>query len=124
MGCGTSDDFMTLGGFVVRNTFRNKRRSMLTMLSISFSLLLLTLMMSIWRTFYIDQGRPGFAAKRSSLGIGFRWHFFCPAYYRDKIRSRARSGGGCSDDLVWQTYIRMTGQRTSLRRWPPIRTSI
>jgi hypothetical protein len=44
---------MTLGGFVVRNTFRNKRRSLLTMLSISFSLLLLTMMMSIWRTFYI-----------------------------------------------------------------------
>ena len=49
---------MTLSSFVVRNTFRNKRRSLLTMLSISFSLLLLTLMMSIWRTFYIDQGPP------------------------------------------------------------------
>ena len=47
---------MTLGSFVVRNTFRNKRRSMLTMLSISFSLLLLTMMMSIWRTFYVDTG--------------------------------------------------------------------
>ena len=33
---------MTLGSFVVRNTFRNKRRSLLTMVSISFSLLLLT----------------------------------------------------------------------------------
>lgn len=49
-------EFMTLSGFVMRNTFRNKRRSVLTMLSISFSLLLLTLMMSIWRTLYIDQG--------------------------------------------------------------------
>ena len=47
---------MTLGSFVVRNTFRNKRRSLLTMVSIGFSLLLLTMMMSIWRTFYIDPG--------------------------------------------------------------------
>ena len=38
---------MTLGTFVVRNTFRNKRRSLLTMVSIGFSLLLLTMMMSI-----------------------------------------------------------------------------
>lgn len=38
---------MTLGSFVVRNTFRNKRRSLLTMVSISFSLLLLTLMICI-----------------------------------------------------------------------------
>ena len=77
MGCGISDDFMTLGGFVVRNTFRNKRRSLLTMLSISFSLLLLTMMMSIWRTFYIDQGAPECREDASLLGTGFRWHFFC-----------------------------------------------
>jgi putative ABC transport system permease protein len=60
---------MTLGTFVVRNTFRNTRRSILTMLSIGFSLLLLTLMISIWRSFYIDQVAPE------------------PAYYRDKIRT-------------------------------------
>ena len=46
---------MTLGTFVVRNAFRNKRRSLLTMISISFSLLLLTLMICIWRSFYFDQ---------------------------------------------------------------------
>ena len=49
---------MTLSSFVMRNAFRNKRRSLLTMLSITFSLLLLTLMGSIWRTFYIDVGTP------------------------------------------------------------------
>ena len=54
---------MTITGFIVRNTFRNKRRSILTVLSIGFSLLLLTLMMTIWRTFYIDQGAPD-SAKR------------------------------------------------------------
>src|SRR5450755_838520 len=77
---------MTLGSFVVRNTFRNKRRSLLTMASISFSLLLLTLMMSIWRTFYIDLGPPD-AARRIITRDRVSLAFFLPAYYRDKIRS-------------------------------------
>jgi putative ABC transport system permease protein len=77
---------MTLGGFVVRNAFRNKRRSLLTMLSISFSLLLLTMMMSIWRTFYIDQGPPN-AMKTIITRDRVSLAFFLPAYYRDKIRS-------------------------------------
>jgi putative ABC transport system permease protein len=77
---------MTLGSFVVRNTFRNKRRSVLTMISISFSLLLLTLMMSIWRTFYLDPGTPD-AAKRIITRDRVSLAFFLPAFYRDKIRS-------------------------------------
>lgn len=77
---------MTLGGFVVRNTFRNKRRSGLTMLSISFSLLLLTLMMSIWRTLYIDRG-TALSAKRLITRDRVSLSFFLPGYYRDKIRS-------------------------------------
>jgi putative ABC transport system permease protein len=77
---------MTLSSFVMRNTFRNKRRSLLTMLSIGFSLLLLTMMMSIWRTFYIDQGPPN-AAKTIITRDRVSLAFFLPAYYRDKIRS-------------------------------------
>ncbi len=77
---------MTLGSFVVRNTFRNKRRSILTLLSISVSLLLLTLMMSIWRTFYIDSGPPD-STKRIITRDRVSLAFFLPAYYRDKIRS-------------------------------------
>jgi len=77
---------MTLGSFVVRNTFRNKRRSLLTMISISFSLLLLTLMMSIWRTFYIDQGPPD-AVKRVVTRDRVSLAQFLPAFYREKIRS-------------------------------------
>jgi putative ABC transport system permease protein len=77
---------MTLSSFVMRNTFRNKRRSLLTLLSISFSLLLLTMMMSIWRTFYIDQGPPD-SAKRIITRDRVSLTFFLPAYYRDKIRS-------------------------------------
>jgi putative ABC transport system permease protein len=77
---------MTLSSFVLRNTFRNTRRSVLTMLSIGFSLLLLTLMISIWRTFYIDQVAPE-AAKRLITRDRVSLAFFLPAYYRDKIRA-------------------------------------
>jgi putative ABC transport system permease protein len=77
---------MTLGSFVVRNTFRNRRRSILTLLSISFSLLLLTLMASIWRTFYVDTGAAD-SAKRVITRDRVSLAFLLPAYYRDKIRS-------------------------------------
>jgi putative ABC transport system permease protein len=77
---------MTKISFVVRNSFRNKRRSILTMLSIGFSLLLLTLMMTIWRSFYIDQGAPD-SMKRVITRHKVSLTFFLPTYYRDKIRS-------------------------------------
>ena len=86
MDCATSVEFMTLSSFVVRNTFRNKRRSLLTMISISFSLLLLTLMICIWRSFYIDQVAPE-AARRLITRDRVSLAFFLPAYYRDKIRA-------------------------------------
>ncbi len=77
---------MTITGFIVRNTFRNKRRSLLTVLSIGFSLLLLTLMMTIWRTFYIDPGAPD-SAKRLMTRHKVSLTFFLPGFYREKIRS-------------------------------------
>jgi putative ABC transport system permease protein len=77
---------MTLSGFIVRNTFRNKLRSGLTLISISFSLLLLTLMISIWRSFYVDQVAPE-ASRRLIIRDRVSLAFFLPAYYRDKIRS-------------------------------------
>jgi putative ABC transport system permease protein len=77
---------MTLGSFVLRNAFRNKRRSVLTMLSISFSLLLLTLMVSIWRTFYIDVG-SALSAQRMITRDRVSLAFLLPGYYREKIRS-------------------------------------
>jgi putative ABC transport system permease protein len=77
---------MTKTSFVVRNAFRNRRRSVLTMLSIGFSLLLLTLMMTIWRSFYIDQGAPD-SMKRVITRHRVSLTFFLPTYYRDKIRS-------------------------------------
>src|SRR5712671_7098460 len=77
---------MTLSSFVVRNTFRNKRRSLLTISSIGFSLLLLTLMTSIWRAFYVDQVAPE-AARRVITRDRVSLAFFRPAFYRYKIRS-------------------------------------
>ena len=71
---------------MVRNTFRNKRRSLLTMISISFSLLLLTMMICIWRSFYVDQVAPE-AARRLVIRDRVSLAFFLPAYYREKIRA-------------------------------------
>src|SRR5258708_10392160 len=82
----TSDEVMTLGSFVVRNAFRKKRRSVLTMVSISFSLLLLTLMICIWRSFYVAQVAPE-ASRRVITRDRVSLAFFLPAFYRDKIRS-------------------------------------
>ena len=77
---------MTLTRFVTKSAFRNKRRSLLTVLSITFSLLLLTLMMTIWHTFYIDQGDAESAQRlitrhRVSLTESM------PSFYREKIRA-------------------------------------
>src|ERR1700693_4979964 len=77
---------MTRGSFVVRNTFRNKRRSLLTMVSLTFSLRLLTLMISIWPSFYVDQVAPE-ASRRVITRDRVSLAFFLPAFYRDKIRS-------------------------------------
>jgi putative ABC transport system permease protein len=77
---------MTLTRFVTKSAFRNKRRSLLTVASIMFSLLLLTLMMTIWRGFYIDKGSAQSAQRlitrhRVSLTQNM------PVYYREKIRT-------------------------------------
>jgi putative ABC transport system permease protein len=77
---------MTLTRFVTKNAFRNKRRSILTVLSIAFSLLLLTLMMTIWRAFYLDQGSTE-SAQRLVVRHRVSLTFSLPGYYREKIRA-------------------------------------
>jgi putative ABC transport system permease protein len=77
---------MTLTRFVTKNAFRNKRRSILTVLSIAFSLLLLTLMMTIWRGFYLDQGSAE-SSQRLVVRHRVSLTFNLPGYYRDKIRA-------------------------------------
>lgn len=70
----------------MRNAWRNKRRSILTILSLAFSFLLLTFMMTIWRSFYID---PWTAKGALRLVCRHRVSFFVPMpmYYREKIRA-------------------------------------
>src|SRR5947199_7683923 len=87
---------MTLARFVSKNAFRNKRRSVLTVLSVAFSLLLLTLMMTIWRAFYLDEGSAE-SAQRLVVRHRVSLTFSLPAYYREKIRSRL---------LVWRNLQR------------------
>jgi putative ABC transport system permease protein len=77
---------MTLTRFVARNTFRNKRRSSMAVLSIALSLLLLTLMMTIWRSFYIDDGSTE-SAQRLVVRHRVSLTFLLPSYYREKIRA-------------------------------------
>jgi putative ABC transport system permease protein len=90
---------MTLGSFIVRNAiFRNLRRSVLTMFSIGFSLLLLTLMICIWRSFYVDQVAPE-ASRRLIIRDRVSLAFFLPAFYRDKIR--AVPGVSAVAPLTW-----------------------
>src|SRR5215471_1929074 len=77
---------MTLTGFVTKSAFRNKRRSLLTVSSIAFSLLLLSIMLTVWRSFYIDKGAPDSALRimtRHKVSLAN----FLPIYYRDKIRN-------------------------------------
>jgi putative ABC transport system permease protein len=77
---------MTLTRFIGKNVFRNKRRSILTVVSIGFSLLLLTLMMTLWRSFYLDNGSAE-SAERLVVRHRVSLTFALPGYYREKIRS-------------------------------------
>ena len=77
---------MTLTRFVTKNAFRNKRRSILTMLSIGVSLLLLTFMMTLWHGFYIDKGSAE-STRRLVTRHRVSLTFSLPGFYREKIRA-------------------------------------
>jgi len=80
---------MTFTRFVTRSAFRNRLRSLLTVSSIAFSLLLLSVMLTLWRSFYIDKGAPDSALRimtRHKVSLAN----FLPIYYRDKIRTVPR----------------------------------
>lgn len=76
---------MTLAQFVRKNALRNKRRSVLTVLSVAFSLLLLSFLMSVWRAFYIDKGSAA-SAQRLIVRHKVSLANFIPIHYRDRIR--------------------------------------
>jgi len=77
---------MTLTRFVTKNAFRNKRRSILTVLSIALSLLLLTFMMTLWHSFALDEGSAE-SAQRLVVRHRVSLTFLLPGFYREKIRS-------------------------------------
>src|ERR1700745_1585617 len=77
---------MTLTRFVTKNAFRNKRRSILTVLSIALSLLLLSFMMTLWHSFALDDGSAE-SAQRLVVRHRVSLTFTLPRFYREKIRA-------------------------------------
>ncbi len=77
---------MTLTRFVTKSAFRNKRRSVLTVVSITFSLVLLTLMMSVWHSWYIDKGSSE-SAQRLITRHRVSLTQTLPIFYREKMRT-------------------------------------
>lgn len=75
---------MTITGFITKSAFRNRRRSILTVLSITFSLLLLTVMMTVWRSFYSEQASAQ-SAQRLITRHKVSLTQSMPIYYREKM---------------------------------------
>src|SRR6185312_7157865 len=78
---------MTLSRFVRKNAFRNKRRSLLTILSIAFPLLLLSFLMSLWRAFYGNDLRSDASNQRLIVRHKVSLTNFLPMSYEQKIRA-------------------------------------
>lgn len=78
---------MTLAKFVRKNAFRNKKRTILTVLSMAFSLLLLSFLMSLWRAFYSNDLRSEQSSMRLIVRHKVSLANLIPGYYRDKIRT-------------------------------------
>jgi putative ABC transport system permease protein len=77
---------MTLTRFVTKSAFRNKRRSILTVVSITFSLVLLTLMMTVWHSWYMDKGSAE-SAQRLITRHRVSLTQTLPIFYREKMRT-------------------------------------
>jgi putative ABC transport system permease protein len=75
---------MTLTTFVTKSAFRNKRRTLLTTVSIALSLALLTVMMTIWRAFYLENGSEQ-STQRLITRHRVSLTFSLPIYYRQKM---------------------------------------
>lgn len=78
---------MTLSRFVRKNAFRNKRRSLLTIFSIAFPLLLLSFLMSLWRAFYGNDLRSDASNQRLIVRHKVSLTNFLPMSYAQKIRA-------------------------------------
>jgi putative ABC transport system permease protein len=78
------ESFMTLTTFVTKSAFRNKRRTFLTMVGIGLPLVVLTIMMTIWRAFYSDNGSEQ-STQRLITRHRVSLTFSLPIYYRQKM---------------------------------------
>ena len=92
---------MTLTRFVTKNAFRNKRRSILTVLSIGGSLLLLTFLITIWRSFY-DSKPSEQSAQRLIVRHKVSLVFNLPSYYKQKIQAIPGREGSGEPAVVWR----------------------
>jgi len=70
---------------ILKNCWRNRRRTILTVLSISVSLCLLGVMMAIYHAFYFKEASP-YQARRLVVRNRISLAFPMPQFYRDKIR--------------------------------------
>jgi putative ABC transport system permease protein len=70
---------------ILKNCWRNRRRTILTVLSISVSLCLLGVMMAIYHAFYFKAPSP-YQALRLVVRNRVSLTFSMPQFYRDKIR--------------------------------------
>ena len=77
---------MTLTTFVTKSAFRNKRRTFLTMVGIALPLVILTVMMTIWRAFYLDNGSEQ-STQRLITRHRVSLTFSLPIYYAQKIKT-------------------------------------
>src|ERR1700719_4358500 len=84
MPCFSWGSIMTLTRFVTKNALRNKRRSILTVLSVGVSLLLLTFMITLWQGFYIEKGSAE-STRRLVTRHRVSLTFNLPGFYREKI---------------------------------------
>jgi len=74
--------------FVLKNSWRNRRRTTLTIVSISVSLCLLGVLMAIYYAFYFTNATPAQALRlvvRNKISLAVPM----PLYYRDKIKQVA-----------------------------------
>src|SRR5689334_21534285 len=76
---------MTLARFVRKNAFRNWRRTLLTVGSMAFSLLLLSFLMSIWRAFYSNDLRSEQSQMRLIVRHKVSLTNLLPISYRNDI---------------------------------------
>jgi hypothetical protein len=113
---------MTLAGFVAKNALRNKCRALPTILSVGFSILLLTIMMSLWRSFYIDQLSSPSTIRLFTRSPHVFFTYAMPTDYRQKIK--AIPGVLAIAPLnLFNAFTRTTRLKTRFLRAVPIRTS-